>query len=673
MFVYIDPTMNNIPYQLSNDANSVLQDTSSEMKSRLVSINPNMTMKSLATSKYQSSFHSLTISPIETIITSKDSSASKKRCIVALVISIAFGAILISLLKCLSSIPTGENTSELDIALPLTTNIKRKSIETFVLENGANVTTILDDTAQLSHISFAVNTNNMENEIMNDGILYKEIVMNLFFVVPFIQFEARRRDKLASFNITKKEIKLGWTRIDVEIDHDKLHEIISTLMLWLGTLENNICSIPVIRSAINLALLRGHDEDYQKKSDDNYVENIIIDDILYNNSFIAEKYVNFIKQNVDTPEFSPIANFRSQIYQMIRNYYVGSNMNIIVYTKSAYIADIVRELHSLTKFIPEFPSTQKTENNVINKPFPINLSKAIWYQSANHGRYLSITYVLSDLLKNDKIYLEYLTYLLSMRGNLTLYSSLHHECGMIENINPIFEPSAQSKRLSFLKVRYQLTTLGALNLETVVYNTSAYLYALLSTKSNSTLRFQEFFKAKKAEIYFAEPKVEDVLDSFQTYAIEHLTLKDYETFNLNQYMKTGNETIKKMFNEENMLIFYEAKTPRMTSMDIFGSDQLKENATVYLNFKGNKVVYYSANITDLSNYTKNESLPTVLANNTPNVFITNKTRITTSSSESEKSEMTPTNIHESKHFTMWYRVRHNYLICRLITHFQFQK
>ena len=80
-----------------------------------------------------------------------------------------------------------------------------------------------------------------------------------------------------------------------------------------------------------------------------------------------------------------------------------------------------------------------------------------------------------------------------------------------------------------------------------------------------------------------------------------------------------------------------------------------------------------ANITDLSNYTKNESLPTVLANNTPNVFITNKTRITTSSSESEKSEMTPTNIHESKHFTMWYRVRHNYLICRLITHFQFQK
>ena len=46
------------------------------------------------------------------------------------------------------------------------------------------------------------------------------------------------------------------------------------------------------------------------------------------------------------------------------------------------------------------------------------------------------------------------------------------------NINPIFEPSAQSKRLSFLKVRYQLTTLGALNLETVVYNTSAYLYAL---------------------------------------------------------------------------------------------------------------------------------------------------------------------------------------------------
>ena len=57
MFVYIDPTMNNIPYQLSNDANSVLQDTSSEMKSRLVSINPNMTMKSLATSKYQSSFH----------------------------------------------------------------------------------------------------------------------------------------------------------------------------------------------------------------------------------------------------------------------------------------------------------------------------------------------------------------------------------------------------------------------------------------------------------------------------------------------------------------------------------------------------------------------------------------------------------------------------------------
>lgn len=670
MFVYIDPTMNNIPYQLSNDADSVLQDTFSEMKSGFASINPNTTMKSLATSKYQSSFHSLTISPIETIITTKDSSASKKRFFFALIISITFGAILFWILKCFSSKPTGENTIGVDIDLPLTTNVKRKSIKTFVLKNKANVTTLLDDTAQLSHISFAVNTNNMENEIMNDGILYKEIALNLFFVIPFKKFEARRKDKLTSFNITKKEIKLGWTRIDVEIEHDKLHELINALILWFGTLEKNIEPFPVLRTAMNLALLRGYDEDYQKKSDDNYVEKLIIDDILYNNSFFAEKCVAFIRQNADTPLME---KFKSHIFQMIRNFYIGSNMNIIVYTKSIYIADIVHELHNLAKYIPEFSSTSVSKNNVKNKPFPINLRKAIWYQSANQGRYLSITYVMSDLLKSDKIYLEYLTYLLSMKGNFSLYKSLHHQCGMIENINPIFEPSAQSKRISLLKVKYQLTTLGALNLETVVYNTSSYLFALLSTKSNSTLRFQEFLKTKKAETYFSEPKVEDVLNSFQNYAIDQFTLKDYEAFDLNLYMKTRNETIKKMFNEENMLIFYEAKTLRMISMDIFGSTQLKKNATVYLNFNGNTVLYYSTNITELSNYTKNESLPTVLFNNTPNEFITNKKSTTASSSEREKSEMTPTNIYKSKHFTMWYRVRNNYLLCRLITHFQFQK
>ena len=210
--------MNNRPYEISNDINSVLMESSvSESKSEYT-LNINTTVKS---SRFQpsmmSSFRSLKPMPIDTIVTK--SPKRRRRLLILSIFTIVLVLSVVLLYKLLSSISRSEIDDNDSILLSLTSSLKeRRKVS---LDNKAILTTIVDDECDKVHFSISVDTNGMKNDVINEGLLYKEMAMNYMLMIPFKKYESRNKQRIVIFNITKYEITNGYSRVDIEIDSNK--------------------------------------------------------------------------------------------------------------------------------------------------------------------------------------------------------------------------------------------------------------------------------------------------------------------------------------------------------------------------------------------------------------------------------------------------------------------
>ena len=145
--------MNNRPYEISNDINSVLMESSvSESKSEYT-LNINTTVKS---SRFQpsmmSSFRSLKPMPIDTIVTK--SPKRRRRLLILSIFTIVLVLSVVLLYKLLSSISRSEIDDDDSILLALTSSLKeRRKVS---LDNKAILTTIVDDECDKVHFSISV-------------------------------------------------------------------------------------------------------------------------------------------------------------------------------------------------------------------------------------------------------------------------------------------------------------------------------------------------------------------------------------------------------------------------------------------------------------------------------------------------------------------------------------
>ena len=363
--------MNNRPYEISNDINSVLMESSvSESKSEYT-LNINTTVKS---SRFQpsmmSSFRSLKPMPIDTIVTK--SPKRRRRLLILSIFTIVLVLSVVLLYKLLSSISRREIDDDDSILLSLTSSLKeRRKVS---LDNKAILTTIVDDECDKVHFSISVDTNGMKNDVINEGLLYKEMAMNYMLMIPFKKYESHNKERIVIFNITKYEITNGYSRVDIEIDSNKFSELMNFWQYWLNTYLSKLNDQATLRnlfmvSVVNSLMMDNDDIDkdqfYSRKNNDDYIEERIIDDVIFNNSAISSILAEFVKNNIMNDNITAI---KEKLSQTISNYYVGENINLLLYAKSSLIEDAATALSRAMKKIKssgnqteiEF-STQKTK------------------------------------------------------------------------------------------------------------------------------------------------------------------------------------------------------------------------------------------------------------------------------------------------------------------------
>ena len=671
--------MNNRPYEISNDINSVLMESSvSESKSEYT-LNINTTVKS---SRFQpsmmSSFRSLKPMPIDTIVTK--SPKRRRRLLILSIFTIVLVLSVVLLYKLLSSISRSEIDDDDSILLSLTSSLKeRRKVS---LDNKAILTTIVDDECDKVHFSISVDTNGMKNDVINEGLLYKEMAMNYMLMIPFKKYESHNKERIVIFNITKYEITNGYSRVDIEIDSNKFSELMNFWQYWLNTYLSKLNDQATLRnlfmvSVVNSLMMDNDDIDkdqfYSRKNNDDYIEERIIDDVIFNNSAISSILAEFVKNNIMNDNITAI---KEKLSQTISNYYVGENINLLLYAKSSLIEDAATALSRAMKKIKSSGNQTEIEFST-QKSKILSKGKIIWLKSNNIGRYVSLFYFIKNITNvNDKIYLDYLSYHLQSKRNQTLFDRLSAE-GHIEDLWCKLTPMKQIKNNFLLKVKLRLTTQGALNIEDIVINITSYIKTFNSLKPKSEIEYKDFKIFRKNKILFKEPNVYDVIDEYQNLFINKVSYKDYDTFKISNHPRIG---ISEQFSLNNIIMFYESKSNRLSSINIFNieSEQIKHNTSIYIDDHNSTIVYYHGYVSGqiAEKGFKNNTVTLFSKKNLPdisieNLFMTKVNSVIECTDEKEKSQMEPSLIYSTNQTKIWLRQDRSFLLPKVIATFHF--
>ena len=670
--------MNNRPYEISNDINSVLMESSvSDSKSEFT-LNINTTVKS---SRFQpsmmSSFRSLKAMPIDTIVTK--SPKRRRRLLILSIFTIVLVLSVILLYKLLSSISLREIDDDDSILLSLTSSLKeRKKV---ALDNKAVLTTIVDDECDKVHFSISVNTNGMKNDVINEGLIYKEMALNYMVMIPFKKYESRNKERIVIFNITKYEITNGYSRVDLEIDSNKFSELMNFWQYWLNTYQSKLNDQATLRnlfmvSVVNSLMMDNDDIDkdqfYSRKNNDDYIEERIIDDVIFNNSAISSILAEFAKNNIMNDNITAI---KENLSKAISNFYVGENINLLLYAKSSLIEDAATALSRAIKKLNSSGNQTEIEISTHNTKF--SKGKIIWLKSNNIGRYISLFYLITNITNvNDIIYLDYLSYHLQSKRNQTLFDRLSSS-GDIEDLWCKLTPMKQIENNFLLKVKLRLTTQGAFNIEDIVINITSYIKTFNSLKPKSEIEYKDFVIFRKNKIIFKEPNVYDVIDEYQNLYINKVSYKDYDTFKISNHPRLG---INKHFSLENIILFYESKSNRLSSINIFNidSEQIKQNTSIYIDDHNSTIVYYHSEISrqiaekgfknnTVSLFSK-KSLPDI---SLQNIFMTKVNSVIECTDEKEKSQMEPSLIFSTNETKIWLRQDRSFLLPKVVANFHF--
>ena len=663
--------MNNRPYEISDDVNSIFMESCVSDNKSEFAINPTEHFSPNQVSM-ASSFRSLNATPIETIITTSNSKKSKRR----LIFTMLFVIFLLSVIlfyKLFHSLT--QNNSQNDDSILMSLTSKVKSIKKNQLDSKASLITIVDDESDKVHFSISVNTNGMSNDVINEGLLYKEMAMNYMILIPFKKFENRNKERLIVFNITKSEVMNGYTRVDIEIDSDKFNEFMNFWTSWIEIYSQRLYDQPTFRNVLYTTIVNSisnNNDDidsnqfYSRKNDDEYIEDRIIDDILYNNSDISMSLAQFVKNNVINNNVTLI---QKKIDALIGKYYIGENVNIVLYAKSSLIEDATM---SINKAMNVFPIAENSDENVHTSQ-SLNKGKIVWFKSNSIGRYITLCYIISNITnKNDMIYLDYLSYHLQSKRNRTIFERLVTN-GFIEELKTSCSPLKQISNGYLLKMKLRLTTLGAYNIEDITLNVTSYIKSFNMMKPKSDIEFKDYVLSKKNAIRFKEPSVYDIINEYQKVLINKISYKDYDSIKIQNYPRMS---ITDEFNINNIILFYESKLSQSIAVNIFSEgEQKKYNKTIYIDDHNTSVEYYNCDIPKEIN-TKgyhNNTIKIYSKNSLPDISLGNE--FITSNSKSipftEDNEITPMKVYSSNRTIIWVKTDRSFMLPKVVVNIHF--
>lgn len=662
--------MNNRPYEISDDVNSIFMESCVSDNKSEFAINPTEHFSPNQLSM-ASSFRSLNATPIETIITTSNSKKSKRR----IIFTMLFLIFLLSVLLFYKLFHSFSQSSQNDDSILLSLTSKVHSIKKNQLDSKASLITIVDDESDKVHFSISVNTNGMSNDVINEGLLYKEMAMNYMILIPFKKFENRNKERLIVFNITRSEVTNGYTRVDIEIDSDKFNELMNFWTPWIEIYSQRLDDQPTFRNVLYTTIVNSisnNNDDidsnqfYSRKNDDEYIEDRIIDDILFNNSDISLSLAQFVKNNVINNNVTLI---QKKIDDLIRKNYIGENINVVLYAKSSLIEDATISINKAMSVLPI--AENKDKNADTNQS--LNKGKIVWFKSNSIGRYITLCYIISNITnKNDMIYLDYLSYHLQSKRNKTIFERLITN-GFIEDMRTSSSPLKQIKNGYLLKLKFRLTTLGAYNIEDITMNVTSYIKSFNMMKPKSDIEYKEYVLSKKNVIRFKEPNVYDILNEYQNVLINKISYKDYDNFKIQNYPRIS---ITDEFNMNNIILFYESKLSQSIAVSVFSEgEQNKYNKTIYIDDHNTSIEYYHCDIPKEIN-TKgyhNNTIKTYSKNSLPDISLNNE--FITSNSKAipftDDKEMIPIKVYSSNRTIIWLKTDRSFMLPKVVVNIHF--
>ena len=270
----------------------------------------------------------------------------------------------------------------------------------------------------IKDLSVTISKATLSNDVINEGLLYKEMAMNYMLMIPFKKYESHNKERIVIFNITKYEITNGYSRVDIEIDSNKFSELMNFWQYWLNTYLSKLNDQATLRnlfmvSVVNSLMMDNDDIDkdqfYSRKNNDDYIEERIIDDVIFNNSAISSILAEFVKNNIMNDNITAI---KEKLSQTISNYYVGENINLLLYAKSSLIEDAATALSRAMKKIKSSGNQTEIEFST-QKSKILSKGKIIWLKSNNIGRYVSLFYFIIEI-KDIHLMLSSLEFFISL-------------------------------------------------------------------------------------------------------------------------------------------------------------------------------------------------------------------------------------------------------------------
>lgn len=651
--------MNNRPYELSDDVSSVIDDTASQATATsksivLLSTTTSNSKKNISYQNFSFSKSKTNIFHSEKEITFLKRKKTTRYFILFLLITISLSIIYLMINFLLSLQYKHPKTPELDILTSLTSP-KPNAHKSFSLENNLNVTLISDDNSQISHVSISIDTSND----VNPTLFHKTLAMNLMLVSPLESFNNAKHSTTYRFNITKKEIVSGWTRVDFDIDSSMLLNCIDYVVKWINNRELCLNDVMLFKNSIQKTIYSDISHSEYFNNIDRYHEINILDHLLFKQD--NEKFVT----KTDFQNDTIFESLKKELNKTILNNYVANKINIILYDKSTVIQNSLNHIKSaLSTIIPSNNNNITTANQLL---FPelneykqiLNISRLgqiIWMKSANIGRYLSLyCYLLNITNQNDLVYLDYIIYQLNSKHNNSLYFQLDN-LHFIESLSVTLQQIPQLSSTYVVNILYSLTDLGALNIEDIIYLTVSTIQSFNSYQNKSSQVYEDFLKIKSIKIQFKEHSPYNLIDQYQEFYIKGLTFKHYKRFNISN---NPSDELIEQFTPKNMLILYKSKYHNYHKMTIFNYDhtQILAKQSIFIGILHKTFEFYSMKMNPSNAFYKHnyENNLTVQEPIYPNRYITNLNSTVKIQNEKEATELTPEIIYQSNKLQFWYR------------------